>query len=101
MANKASLAEFNEQRNKLPGDRKDIAAVGSYVLELYYDPLGQQPKSIIEVNKLKDSGDYEKVTSINFNPDTASERTFEDPEAAARDEFNTLKNSISQIEDYL
>lgn len=103
MVDKASIHDFKNQRNKLPGDREGITAVGPYVLELYFDPLGMRPMSKIEINKLGDDGEYSKVTTVNFNPDTedCEERCFEDPESAARDAFNDMRSSVQEVESYL
>lgn len=105
--NKASVAEFNAQRNKLPGDRKRISANGEYVLELYYDPMGYSQSAVIEINKkLTEDGEgkYAKETSVWFYPpheEEENERQFEDPEAAALSEFKEMENDISKIEQYL
>lgn len=117
MTNNASVSEFNNQRNKLPGDRKRISAVGKYVLELYEDPIGQSPRTVIEINKKYDDGGYGKISSVWFNTiededgDESEEieefakelddRQFEDPEAAAREAFEEMANSVSEIESYL
>lgn len=101
MANKASVSEFKNQRNALPGDREKITAVGKYVLELYTDPMGQRPRTVIEINARDELGEYEKVTSVWFNTEDASERQFEDPQTAAKEEFDELRNSVSKVESYL
>lgn len=96
----ADVNEFKAQRNKLLGDRQRITAVGQYILELYTDPMGQRPRTVIEVNQ-KVNGEYEKVESIWFNTEDADERQFEDPEGAARDAFDEMRNSVSEVESYL
>lgn len=98
---KASANEFKKQRNPLPGDRKKVAAVGPYVLELYEDPMGQRPRTVIEINKKHDDGNYGKVSSLWFNTQDADERQFDDPESAAHEAFDTLKNSQSEVESHL
>ena len=92
MVNTATVEDFIEQRGKLPGDREKIAAVGPYILELYFDPLGQQPKSIIEVNMLHDDGVYEKVTSMYFEPEA-----HDDPEETALTTFRIMSKSVNDL----
>lgn len=96
----ANVNEFNAQRNKLLGDRQRITAVGQYILELYTDPIGQRPRAVIEINT-KNNGKYEKVKSVWFNTEDADERQFEDPEGAARDAFDEMRNSVSEVESYI
>lgn len=93
----ADISEFEAQRNKLPGDRRDIAAVGHYVLELYTDPLGQRPRSVVEVNTRDTDSDgnpeYSKVDSVWFNPDE-----HDDPEQAAEHAFGEMRQSEAAVE---
>lgn len=102
MTLQADVHEFNAVKNKLPGDRHGIAAVGPYILELYLDPVGSRPRAVIEVNKKHGDKDYSKETNIWFNTEDADERQFEDPEQAAQDEFNRLKQAnASDVEQYV
>lgn len=86
----------------------NIAAVGPYILELYYDPAGARPSAVIEVNKKNSDDEYNKETSIWFNPigennpeENAEERIFSDPEQTARDKFRELSQSRHNVEEYL
>jgi len=97
----ADVTEFEEQRNKMLGDRKKITAVGKYILELYTDPMGMRPRTVIEVNQKNDEGEYEKATSIWFNTVESDERAFSDPEDAAYEAFNEMENSVSEVESHL
>lgn len=100
MTNKASVSEFESQRNKLPGDRKNVASIGKYIIELYTDPLGQRKRAVIEVNE-KNGDTYEKTTSIWFNTLEADARQFENPKQKAQAVFAELEQSESKIEEYL
>jgi hypothetical protein len=90
---RASIEDFSDQRNPLPGDRKGITAVGKYILELYYDPLGQRPKAIIEVNTVDEQDKYHKLKSIVFSPDD-----YDDPEAEAQKTYEQMSAFESAVE---
>jgi len=93
----ADVNEFKAQRNPMPGDRYGVKAVGKYILELYLDPMGMRPRSVIEVNQRLKDGSYEKATSIWFNAEDADERSFEDPENASKEAFDEL-TTVSAVE---
>jgi hypothetical protein len=97
----ADVDEFTEQRNKLLGDRKRVTAVGKYIIELYTDPMGQRPRTVIEVNQKTENGEYEKVESVWFNTLEAETRTFSDPEDAAYEAFDEMSKSTKAVESYL
>jgi hypothetical protein len=88
----AKVSEFKRQRNKLPGTRKEIKAVDQYIIELYYDPLGQRPRSVVEINKKLPDGTYEEFDSIWFNPEE-----YDNPEEAARSEFEHIESPVVEI----
>lgn len=86
----ASVSEFENQRNKMPGDRKQITAVGPFILELYTDPLGQRPRTVIEINKKRSDGSYSKEDSLWF-----------EDESEATDTYHEIKSSESKIKQKL
>lgn len=93
----ADVNEFKAQRNAMPGDRYGVKAVGQYILELYLDPMGQRPRSVIEVNQRLKDGSYEKATSIWFNTEDSNERSFKDPESASKDAFDNF-STVAEVE---
>jgi hypothetical protein len=101
MAKKASVQEFIEQRNKLPGDREDIAAVGGYILELYKNPVGQRSRMAIEVNKVNSGGEYSKEKTVWVELSEAEEDVYEDLRQKADDMFSKMKISEAELYSFL
>ena len=93
----ASVDEFKAQVCRMPGDREQVAAVGQYVIELYYSPMNEQPRAVIEVTERTTGGKYLNAGSIWFNTRDAERRQFDDPEAAAKDAFDRLAASSEAV----